>query len=168
MGKTLIITLIVLATLLISGVAIARFKGYCSGPEGRISWMTERIGKQLDLDDSQHNQLTALKDQIVLSVNELRRDRSSYVDQAIDLLESPDFDREHARTLLMQKQAQLASLSSDVIDAFADFSNNLNQVQRDKLQSMIRHHREHRHCKFACGDRDQLSSGTTDAPHLTD
>lgn len=168
MGKTLIITLIVLVTLLISGMAIARFNGYCAGPEGRISWVTERIGKQLNLDDAQHHQLTALKDQIVLSVNELRRDRSSYVDQAIDLLESPDFDREQARTLLMQKQAQLASLSSDVIDAFADFSNNLNQGQRDKLQSMIRHHREHRHCMSACDDDKQLSIGNSDAPHLTD
>ncbi|MEW8689952.1 MAG: periplasmic heavy metal sensor [Candidatus Thiodiazotropha endolucinida] len=157
MGKTLIITLVVMVALLISGVAIARYKGYCAGPEGRIGWMTDRIGRQLDLDDSQQQYLAQLKDQIVLSANELRRDRSTYVDQAIDLLESSEFDREKARTLLMQKQAQLASLSSDVIDAFADFSNNLNQSQRDKLQSMIMHHREHRHCKFACGDGKQLT-----------
>ncbi|MBW9266961.1 MAG: periplasmic heavy metal sensor [Candidatus Thiodiazotropha sp. (ex. Lucinisca nassula)] len=157
MGKTLIITLVVLVALLISGVAIARYKGYCAGPEGRIGWMTDRIGRQLDLDDSQQQYLAQLKDQIVVSANELRRDRSTYVDQAIDLLESSEFDREKARTLLMQKQAQLASLSSDVIDAFADFSNNLNQSQRDKLQSMIMHHRERRHCKFACGDSKQLT-----------
>ncbi|MEW7999620.1 MAG: periplasmic heavy metal sensor [Candidatus Thiodiazotropha endolucinida] len=157
MGKTLIITLVVMVALLISGVAIARYKGYCAGPEGRIGWMTDRIGRQLDLDDSQQQYLAQLKDQIVLSANELRRDRSTYVDQAIDLLENSEFDREKARTLLMQKQAQLASLSSDVIDAFADFSNNLNQSQRDKLQSMIMHHREHRHCKFACGDSKQLT-----------
>ncbi|MES9825823.1 MAG: periplasmic heavy metal sensor [Candidatus Thiodiazotropha endolucinida] len=157
MGKTLIITLVVLIALLISGVAIARYKGYCAGPEGRIGWMTDRIGRQLDLDDSQQQYLAQLKDQIVLSANELRRDRSTYVDQAIDLLESSEFDREKASTLLMQKQAQLASLSSDVIDAFADFSNNLNQSQRDKLQSMIMHHRERRHCKFACGDSKQLT-----------
>ncbi|MEW8028233.1 MAG: periplasmic heavy metal sensor [Candidatus Thiodiazotropha sp.] len=157
MGKTLIITLIVLATLLISGVAIARYKGFCAGPEGRIGWVTERVGKQLDLDDSQQHYLAQLKEQIVLSANELRRDRSTYVDQAVDLLENPEFDREKARTLVMQKQAQLASLSSDVIDAFADFSNNLNQDQRDKLQSMIMHHREHRQCKFACGDSKQVT-----------
>ncbi|MEW8101385.1 MAG: periplasmic heavy metal sensor [Candidatus Thiodiazotropha endolucinida] len=157
MGKTLIITLVVMVALLISGVAIARYKGYCAGPEGRIGWMTDRIGRQLDLDDSQQQYLAQLKDQIVLSANELRRDRSTYVDQAIDLLENSEFDREKARTLLMQKQAQLASLSSDVIDAFADFSNNLNQSQRDKLQSMIMYHREHRHCKFACGDSKQLT-----------
>ncbi|MEW7986921.1 MAG: periplasmic heavy metal sensor [Candidatus Thiodiazotropha sp.] len=155
MGKTLIITLVVLVALLISGAAIARYKGYCAGPEGRIGWMTDRIGRQLDLDDSQQQYLAQLKDRIVLSANELRRDRSTYADQAIDLLESSEFDREKARTLLMQKQAQLASLSSGVIDAFADFSNNLNQSQRDKLQSMIKRHREHRHCKFACGDSKQ-------------
>ncbi|MEW8037560.1 MAG: periplasmic heavy metal sensor [Candidatus Thiodiazotropha sp.] len=157
MGKALIITLIVVVALLISGVAIARYKGYCAGPDGRISWMTDRLGSQLDLNDSQKHQLTQLKEQILLSVNELRRDRSSYVDQAIDLLENPQFDRERAHTLLMQKQAQLASLSTEIIDAFAEFSDNLDQIQRDKLQSMIRHHREHRHCRFACGDSEPMT-----------
>ncbi|MES9990956.1 MAG: periplasmic heavy metal sensor [Candidatus Thiodiazotropha sp.] len=157
MGKALIISLIVLLALLVSGVAIARYKGYCAGPEGRINWMTERLGKQLELDDTQQQHLTQLKEQVVLSVNELKRDRSSYVDQAIDLLESQQFDRERAHTLLMQKQAQLASLSTDIIDAFAEFSDNLDQTQRDKLQSMIKHHREHRHCRFACGDDEAVT-----------
>ncbi|MET0069616.1 MAG: periplasmic heavy metal sensor [Candidatus Thiodiazotropha sp.] len=157
MGKALIITLIVVVALLISGVAIARYKGYCAGPDGRINWMTDRLGSQLDLDDSQKQHLTQLKEQILLSVNELKQDRTSYVDQAIDLLETPQFDRERAHTLLMQKQAQLASLSTEVIDAFAEFSDNLDQTQRDKLQSMIRHHREHRHCRFACGDSEPMT-----------
>jgi Spy/CpxP family protein refolding chaperone len=156
MGKALIITLVILVALFISGVAIARYKGLCAGPQGRIGWFTDRIGKQLDLNDSQHHQLTQLKHQIVLSLNELKRDRSNYVDQAIKLLETPEFNREQAHTLLMQKQAQLASLSSDIIDAFAEFSNNLDPGQRDKLQSMIRRHREHSHCGFACGDSGHL------------
>ncbi|MGD8913419.1 MAG: periplasmic heavy metal sensor [Candidatus Thiodiazotropha sp.] len=168
MVKTLLITLIILVTLLISGAAIARFKGYCAGPEGRIGWMTDRIGKQLDLDDTQQHNLAQFKERLALSIKELRRDRSNYADEAIDLLERPEFDRERARTLLMQKQAQLASLSTDVIDAFADFSDNLNQNQREKLQSMIRRHREHRHCRFACGESEQMSRGNSNAPHLTD
>jgi Spy/CpxP family protein refolding chaperone len=168
MGKTLLITLIVLIALLVSGVAIARYKGYCSGPEGRIGWVVDRIGKQLDLDNSQQQHLAEFKEQLVLSINELRRDRSNYADQAIGLLESPEFDRERARVLLMQKQAQLASLSTDMIDAFADFSDNLDQNQRDKLQSMIERHREHRHCRFACGESEQLDSGKSDASYLTD
>jgi Spy/CpxP family protein refolding chaperone len=168
MGKTLIITLIVLAMLVISGMAIARFKGYCAGPEGRIEWVTKRIGKRLDLDDSQQHHLIELKDQLVLSVNELSRDRSSHADQAIELLDNPSFDREKAHALLTQKQDQLARLSTDLIDAFADFSDNLNQNQRDKLQSMITHLREHRYCRFAWGENKQKSRNNTDAPHLTD
>lgn len=168
MGKTLLITLIVLVMLVISGVAIARFKGYCAGPEGRIGWITGRIGKQLDLNETQQRHLADLKAQLVLSVNEFRRDGSSYADQAIELLDTPRFDREKARTLLMQKQAQMASLSTDIIDAFAEFSDNLNPSQREKLQSMISHHREHRHCRFPCGEKTQRNSDNSDAPHLTD
>ncbi|MCU7922418.1 MAG: periplasmic heavy metal sensor [Candidatus Thiodiazotropha sp. (ex Dulcina madagascariensis)] len=151
MGKTTIVILIVLALLLVSGVAIARYKGFCSGPEGRIDRVTERIGKQLQLDDVQHLQLDQLKEKFVVIAHELRSDRSTYVDEAIDLLNTPALDREQAHTLLMRKQAQLASVSNELIDAFADFSDNLNQSQRNELQSMISHHREHRHCKFACG-----------------
>jgi hypothetical protein len=50
----------------------------------------------------------------------------------------------------MQKQAQLASVSSDFIDAFADFSDNLDQHQRDKLKKMILHHRARKHCEYGC------------------
>ncbi|MCM8856280.1 MAG: hypothetical protein LC541_13335 [Candidatus Thiodiazotropha sp.] len=152
MGKTTIIILIVLVALLVSGVAIARYKGYCAGPEGRIGWVADRIGRQLDLNDSQQQHLALFKERAVMTFKELRSDRSVYVDQAIELLESPAFDRDRAHTLLMQKQAQLASVSNDLIDAFAEFSDNLDQSQRDKLQSMIKHHRDHRHCQYGCGD----------------
>lgn len=152
MGKTTIIILIVLTALLVSGVAIARYKGYCAGPEGRIGWVADRIGRQLELNDSQQQHLSLFKERAVMTFKELRSDRSVYIDQAIELLESPEFDRDRAHTLLMQKQAQLASVSNDLIDAFAQFSDNLDQSQRDKLQSMIKHHRDHRHCRYGCGD----------------
>ncbi|MCU7906796.1 MAG: periplasmic heavy metal sensor [Candidatus Thiodiazotropha sp. (ex Epidulcina cf. delphinae)] len=150
MGNTTITVLIVLALLLISGVAIAHYKGFCSGPEKHIEKVTERIGKQLQLDDAQRLQLDLLKEKFVAIAHELRSDHSTYVNEAIDLLNTPALDREQAHTLLMRKQAQLASVSDELINAFADFSDSLEQNQRNELQSMISRHREHRHCRFAC------------------
>lgn len=77
MRKTLLITLIILLALLVSGVAIARFKGYCVGPEGHIGWMTDNLDKQLDLDETQQQHLAEFKQQLVLSVNELSRDKQA-------------------------------------------------------------------------------------------
>jgi hypothetical protein len=150
MSKTVIIILCIFALLLVSGVAIARYKGLCGGTEGRIGWMANRLDKQLELNDSQRKQLDILRSEVVTIAETLRGDGSSYVTEAVELLNQPTLDRERAHTLLMQKQAQLASVSSDLIEAFADFSDNLEQHQRDKLQAMILKHRQHRHCGFAC------------------
>ena len=157
MGKTVIIVLSILALLLVSGVAIARYKGLCGGAEGRIDWMAERLDKQLELNDSQRQQLEMLRSEVVTIAETLRSDRASYANEAADLLGQPTLDRERAHTLLMQKQAQLASVSSDLIEAFADFSDNLEQHQRDKLQAMILKHRQHRHCGFDCNRNDAMT-----------
>ena len=152
MGKTVIIVLSILALLLVSGVAIARYKGLCGGAEGKIGWMAERLDRHLELNDSQRQQLEMLRSEVATIAETLHSDRASYASEAADLLGKPTLDRDRAHTLLMQKQAQLASVSSDLIEAFADFSDNLEQHQRDKLQAMILKHRQHRHCGFNCGN----------------
>jgi hypothetical protein len=154
MSKTLIITICVVTLLLISSVAIARYKGFCSGPEGRISWLANRLDNHLDLSDTQRSQLDTLSAEVAIIAETLRSDRSLYASEAVELLSQPQLDRERAHRLLMQKQAQLASVSSDFIDAFADFSDNLDQHQRDKLQAMILKHKQHRHCGFNCNSHD--------------
>ncbi|MCU7811854.1 MAG: periplasmic heavy metal sensor [Candidatus Thiodiazotropha sp. (ex Notomyrtea botanica)] len=148
MGKTTLIIVAILALLLISGVAIARYKGFCNGPEGRISWVTERLGKKLDLDETQRTQLTQLKDQTLDIMQEMRDERESTAETTIALLDSPTLDREQARQLVAEKQTQLASAADQLIDVFADFSDNLRDDQRSKLQEMIQHHRDRRHCGF--------------------
>ncbi|MES9830981.1 MAG: hypothetical protein ABW139_01945 [Candidatus Thiodiazotropha sp. DIVDIV] len=150
MSKSVIIVICIFVLLLVSGVAIARYKGLCNSPEGRISWMADRLDSHLELNDSQRNQLELLKAEVVTIAETLHSDRSVYAGEATELLSTPVLDRERAHTLLMQKQAQLASVSSDLIEAFADFSDNLEQHQRDKLQTMINKHRQHRHCGFDC------------------
>ncbi|MCG7989344.1 MAG: hypothetical protein JAZ20_03180 [Candidatus Thiodiazotropha weberae] len=150
MIKTAIIIVSLLVLLLISGVAIARYKGFCSNSEARIGWMAERLDKHLELSDNQRVHLDKFRTEVISMTETMRSDREMYAKEAADLLNQTSLDRERAHTLLMQKQAQLASISSDFIDAFADFSDNLEQHQRDKLQTMILHHKAHRHCGPGC------------------
>jgi Spy/CpxP family protein refolding chaperone len=156
MSKTLIITMCIVALLLVSGVAIARYKGLCNSPDARISWMANRIEKHLDLNESQRTQLDILRAEVTSIAETLHSDRSAYVDETVELLSHPTLDRERAHQLLMQKQAQLASVSSDFINAFANFSDNLEQKQRDKLQEMILNHRKHRYCGFNCNANNSV------------
>ncbi|MCG7902645.1 MAG: hypothetical protein JAY60_09525 [Candidatus Thiodiazotropha weberae] len=157
MSKTAIIIISLLVLLLISGVAIARYKGFCSNSEARIGWMAERLDKHLELSDNQRVHLDKFRVEIISMADTLRSDREMYANEAADLLNQSSLDRQRAHTLLMQKQAQLASISSDFIDAFADFSDNLEQHQRDKLQSMILHHKAHRHCGPGCNSPTKLN-----------
>ncbi len=150
MGKSAIIVIVILALLMVSGIAIARYKGFCNGPEGRMNWVTERIDKKLDLDEQQRNQLTELKDQTLTIMQEMRSERESTSEAALALLDSPKFNREAARRLVDEKQTQLATAADQLIDHFGDFSDTLTDEQRAKLQEMIQHHRNHRHCGFNC------------------
>jgi Spy/CpxP family protein refolding chaperone len=150
MSKTVIIILSVLVLLLIGGVAIARYKGLCGGIEGRIGWMANRLDSQLELNDDQRGQLEILQSEIITIAESLRSDRESYINEAAKLLDAPVMDREQARTLLMQKQTQFTNLSNDLLEAFADFSDNLEPHQRDKLQAMLLKHHNRRHCGLGC------------------
>ena len=150
MSKTAIIIISLIVLLLISGVAIARYKGFCSSSEARVGWMADRLDRHLELSENQRTHLDKFQTEVLSMAETLRSDRELYATEAADLLSQSSLDRERAHTLLMQKQAQLASISSDFIDAFADFSDNLEQHQRDKLQSMILRHKAHRHCGFGC------------------
>jgi uncharacterized membrane protein len=158
MSKTAIIVISLIVLVLISSVAVARYKGFCSHSESRISWMTDKLGRHLELSDIQKNHLDKFRSEVIAITETLKSDRSLYAAEAAELLNQPNLDRERAHTLLMQKQAQLASISSDFIDAFADFSDNLNQHQRDKLQAMILHHKTHRHCGFGCDSNRQSAA----------
>jgi Spy/CpxP family protein refolding chaperone len=150
MGKTTIIVIAILVLLTISGIAIARYKGFCNGPEGRINWLTERIDKKLDLDDQQRSQLTELRDQTLNIMQEMRSNRDSTADTALALLDAPTFNREAARRLVDEKQTRLVKVTDQLIDHFADFSDSLRDDQRTKLREMIQHHRGYRHCGFHC------------------
>lgn len=152
MGKTTLIIIVLLLLLLVSGLAIAHYKGFCAGPEGRLDWAAKRLGSKLDLDQTQQTQLVHFKEQAMEIVKDLRSERATTAETAIALLDTPQMDREQARQLVREKQTRLASAADRLVDAFADFSDNLSEGQRRKLQEMIRQHRAHGHCHFACGE----------------
>ena len=158
MGKTTMIVIALLALLLISGYAVARYKGFCAGPEGRLDWAAKRLGSKLDLNQTQESQLLQFKNQALEIVQDMRDERTTTAEAAIALLDTPQLDREQARRLVQEKQAQLASAADRLVDAFADFSDQLSDTQRRKLQEMIRQHRARSHCHFACDEPDNAAT----------
>jgi Spy/CpxP family protein refolding chaperone len=149
--KTAVIILIVLGVVVISGIAYARYQGFCNGPEGRAEWLVKRISNKLELDESQKRQLEQLRDQALELRGEMRSERPRHMEQLLGLLDAPSFDRQAANRLLADKQAWLATVGPQLIDGFADFNDSLRDDQRSKLREMIARHRQHRH-GHCCSD----------------
>lgn len=104
MGKTVIIVLIVLGIVAIGSIAYARHKGYCHGPEGRVNWLTERVTKQLKLDDQQQQKLNLFRDKFVEMREQLHNGKSQHMEQALQLLNTPQLDRKQAYQLWDEKR----------------------------------------------------------------
>ncbi len=143
MVKTAIIVLLVLGILAICSIAYARHKGYCHGPEGRVNWLTERVTKQLNLDDQQQQQLNLFRGKLVEMRDQLHNGKSQHIEQALQLLNTPQLDRKRAYQLWDEKQQKIAAAGPELIDSFANFSDSLNDEQRKQLQAMITEHQQH-------------------------
>ena len=148
MGKPAIIILVVIGVLLISGLVYAKYRGFCGTPDQHADWIVKRIGKRLDLDESQQLKLNGLRDKALDLMQQMRDERVHNFDEVLALLDSPQLNREQAYRLWDAKQNWIATAGPQLIDAFVDFSDSLHSEQRNKLQAMImQHHRSpHSRC----------------------
>ncbi|MDJ0806777.1 MAG: Spy/CpxP family protein refolding chaperone [Gammaproteobacteria bacterium] len=149
MGKTILIVSIVIGALLIGGISYAKYRGFCSGPESKADWVVYRMTNQLDLDAQQQERLEGFRDKALSLLQNMREERPQQMQMALGLLEAPQLDRQQAYQMWEVKHNWMAAAGPQLIDAFADFSDSLNQDQRSKLQAMITQHRN-RHAKPCC------------------
>jgi Spy/CpxP family protein refolding chaperone len=136
MLKTTLIVLVVLGIIAVAGVAWAKHNGHCSA-EDRMQFVSERIGRKLDLNDAQRGRLEAL----VGTVMELRseqQDRRRGMNQDVtELLSAPMLDRERAVALIDERLQGIEDRKRILVDAFADFSDDLAPAQRAQLAELI-------------------------------
>lgn len=143
MKTFVIVSLILVGLLAIGGVAYAKKKGFCDGPEGRANWMVERVSEQLELDDTQRDRLEQLRDRL-LSMREQFADARTQGRAAVaELLAAPTLDQDRAQALIEQKTSFVSANSAELIAAFADFSDSLNEEQRATLLEWLERKGQH-------------------------
>jgi Spy/CpxP family protein refolding chaperone len=134
MSKTLIILLIAGAVILMAGgVAWAKSRGYCGGPERIV----ERVAEELALQPEQKDRLERLGRSIVDIREQWRGRREETKQQVLDLLSTPSFDRDRAAELVEQRQQVWHERGDMLLAQFADFSDSLDDAQREKLRTLI-------------------------------
>ncbi len=134
MSKTLIIFLIVgIGVLLVGGVAWAKQRGYCGGPERVV----ERVSQELELDQTQKGKLELIGQSFADMREQWRQRRGETKNQVLGLLGTPVFDRDKAAELMDERHTVWRERGDLLLAQFADFSDSLDDGQREKLRTLI-------------------------------
>ena len=149
--KTFIIVIAVVL-LAVGGFAYAKFRGGCSGPEGRSEWITSRISQRLGLNEGQKAKLEALRQTYLGVRQDFIKNRTEGRGVMAELLSEPSLDRERAQAQFHEHQQTLTGHSREVIDAIAEFSDSLNPEQRETVVEWLNRPR-HGRFGFAHGSR---------------
>jgi hypothetical protein len=141
MTKTLIILFVAgVAVLLVGGVAWAKHRGYCGGTERII----ERATRELALNPEQKGKLETLGRTLTGIREQWRQRRGEVKGQVLDLLSTPTLDRDKAASLLEQRHEVWRERGDLLLAQFADFSDSLDDGQRQKLRAWIEKRTRHR------------------------
>jgi Spy/CpxP family protein refolding chaperone len=136
MWKTILITVAVVGVIAVAGVAWAKHSGYCRGYD-RMSHITERISRKLDLNDEQRDRLLGFAKGLRGLREHGRELRSGMREEVVDLLAAPQLDRERAAELVDRRIQAMVESKQRLIDAFADFSDSLEPEQRTRLVELM-------------------------------
>lgn len=98
--------------------------------------MVERVGSKLDLDASQKQKLNVLTEKLQAQREALRGGGDPRADFRA-LFAGAKLDQERARKLVDDKMAAVQAMGPEVITAAADFFDNLNPVQQEKVREFM-------------------------------
>ena len=143
MLKTVLIVLVVLVAIVAVGATWAKRSGYCSF-EHRMHHMTERVGRKLDLNDSQQDRLEALVETVQGLRSERQDPRVVLQGHLTELLSEPSLDRDRAVAMIDERYQAMSDSKRTLVDAFADFSDSLQPDQRTRLVELIGSRMPHR------------------------
>lgn len=143
MLKILLITLAVVGVLAAGGIAWARHNGFCAGGD-HLEHVTERVSRKLDLGAEQNQKLQGLTEMLRKLRGDWAEHRTQRSGEIESLLAAPTLDRDRALDLLSQRHEAMAERKREIVDAFADFSDNLQPEQRARLAELISDRIQHR------------------------
>ncbi len=150
-----IVTAVVL-TLGIAGGAAAVGKHRFGDPVKRANFMVSYISDELELDSTQQQALTVLKDELLAARESMKGQVSGVHQEAGELIAAESFDQARALEMINNKTSAINSVAPDVINALGGFLDTLNAEQKAEVAEFVsehrgrhgrRHHRRHNHDK---------------------
>lgn len=143
MLKILLVTLTILGVVAVSGIAWARYNGYCAGGD-LTQRVTERVSRKLDLNEYQAAKLQGFAEKLQALRSGWSEGRNQIRGELEGLLAAPVLDRDRVTGLLDERHQALAERKGEIVDAFGDFSDSLEPGQRTRLAELITARLDHR------------------------
>jgi len=140
-------TIVVAATVLVASLAggTAWAKHRYGGMEKKANFMVKYISSEMELDDSQKQALTSLKDQVLAARSGMRTEMASIREQAKGLVEADNFDQAAALDLVTARTSAINQMAPEVIASLGVFLDSLNAEQKAQVMEFINEHRGRRH-----------------------
>lgn len=124
-------------------------------PEDKANWLISKISNSLELNESQKEKLTEVKNEALKTRANLHKDKSSHFEQVENMIQSEHLNKQEIQLLFKSRTEQLAISAEPVIDKLIDFHASLNNDQKQKIITFIKKHekegkgwRHHNHWSF--------------------
>ncbi len=137
--STKIITAVVL-TLGIAGGAAALGKHHYGDPSKRAQHMMNYVGDELNLDSTQLQALSVLKDQLLSARETMHSQMKNAHSQAETLLSADTFDKAKALEMVTAKTAAVDQAAPEVVTALGNFMDTLNAEQKSQVAEFLSSH----------------------------
>lgn len=143
-------TKILIATSLILGIsggvyAFGKQGHWGISAEDKAEFMTQRVTKKLDLNESQQKYLQTLVDEGLVLMKEMRAERGTHMIQIEEMLSEPVLDQARALQMVEARTRQINEKAPEVIASLALFLDSLDDSQKSQLQSFVAKGMHHRH-----------------------
>jgi len=112
----------------------------CWNPEERAAWITDRLTKRLDLNDTQRQELEAIVTELGEKRKELHELHSKTRDELLGILRGKTIDQARVSQMVEEHKQRIGDLITSAGDRLTDFAAKLAPEQRARLADAIEEH----------------------------
>jgi len=131
--STKITTAIVVSAAVIGGGAAYASKAKRGDHAEHAEYAVGFIAKKLDLDPTQEQALSALKDQLLVARTTMNEQRQTTVDEVRELVSAESFNQAQALELVNSKTASVDALAPEIVGALGNFLDSLDAEQKAEI-----------------------------------
>ena len=143
--STKITTAIIVSAAIIGGGAAYASKAHRGDHAEHADFAVSFVARKLDLDPTQEQALSALKDQMLVARSAMHDQKESTVGEIRELIQSESFNQAQALELITSKTATVDSLAPELVGALGNFLDSLDAEQKAEiLEFMDSHEGSHR------------------------